>query len=244
MAQLSNSKIISGLVGNVVFQNRNGKQIIKSRPAQMKQTKATKSSAGEFGKCSTWAKQLRLGLLPFLVNLNDSSMYQRFTARVYEALLNNTVLPKGQRTLLNSDMSSLIGFEFNNHSPFEDYCRVPITATLDNLRQVTVTIPALTTTTDVLYPTGCTDAELVLYITANDFSPASPIATHHFIVPLPLSNTPQPETVWTSPVLPENCLIIVTAKLLYYEANAITGRNYLNSKTLNPAIVVLGDISG
>jgi hypothetical protein len=240
MAQLSNSKIISGLVGNVVFQNRNGKQIIKSRPAQMKQTKATKSSAGEFGNCSTWAKQLRLSLLPFLVNLSDTTMYQRFTARVYNALLSNTTLPKGQRTLLNSDMSSLAGFEFNSHSPFVDYCHMPIIATLDALQQVTIIIPALTTTTEILYPEGCTVAELVLYITANDFSPTSPVATQHFILSLPQSNTPLPETIWTSTVLPDNCLVLVTAKLLYYEANAITGRNYLNSKMLNPAVVVFG----
>ena len=85
MATLGNKKTFSGLVGNVVFRNLNNKQIIQSRPSGLKQTKATKISASEFGSCSHWAKQLRIGLTSFLVKLTDGAMHQRFATVIYNA---------------------------------------------------------------------------------------------------------------------------------------------------------------
>ncbi|WP_293872272.1 hypothetical protein [Flavobacterium sp.] len=39
-ATLGNKKTFSGMVGNVIFKNLNGKQIAQSRPSDVKQTTA------------------------------------------------------------------------------------------------------------------------------------------------------------------------------------------------------------
>jgi len=121
MAQLNNKKAFSGLIGNLVFRTLNGQQIVQSRPNKVKQTSNTKASASEFRQCSTWAKQLRLDLFAFLNNDTDSYMFRRLTGSLYNALMSNTLIPKGQRTPLNATMSDLVGFDFNSNSPFQDY---------------------------------------------------------------------------------------------------------------------------
>ena len=66
MARLDNKRNFSGTIGNVVFRTLDGKQIVQSKEAFRKQTPATKISGSEFRQCSTWTKQLRASLTPFL----------------------------------------------------------------------------------------------------------------------------------------------------------------------------------
>lgn len=244
MARLKNQKIISGLIGNLVFRNLNGMQVVQSHPGKIKQNEATKTSATEFGQSSSWAKQLRVGLEPFLVHLSDAAMYQRFTARLYAALLANTALPKNERTPLNADMTSMAGFEFNRHAPFVTQFLPAVSATMDAQRRVTVTVPPVQPLVDVLYPEGCTNAEVLVYLYATTLAPNAPIADGHFTIALPKQPVTVPQTVWTSPELPEGHFVMVCAKVLYYETNPFTGRTYLNSTVLNPSVVVLARATG
>jgi len=128
MARIDKKNLLSGALGNLVFRNLDGNQIVQSHPGSVKQTQATKASGSEFRQCSHWAKLLRYGLSNFIDKQTDSYMFSRFTGAVYKAIQKNITLPKGQRTPLNSDMSSLIGFEFNTHSPFTTYCTAPYTS--------------------------------------------------------------------------------------------------------------------
>ena len=169
MSRLSKKNIISGRIGNLVFREFNGKQIVQSRPEEVKQTKATQLSSSEFTQCSRWAKGLRLFLIPFLVGLTDSYMYKRFTGQLYSALQSNTDLPKGQRNPCNADMSALAGFEFNIHSPFVAYFFPALTATLDAQRRLTVTIPELEPKTEMVFAARTTQAELLVYVLATIF---------------------------------------------------------------------------
>lgn len=232
------------MIGNLVFRNLNGRQVVQSHPDKIKQNEATKTSATEFGQSSTWAKQLRLGLEPFLVHLSDTTMYQRFTARLYAALLANTTLPKNGRTPLNANMTSMEGFEFNHHAPFATHFLPTISATMDAQRRVTVTVPALQPLVDVLYPEGCSQAEMLVYLYATNLMPNAPISDGYFTVALPKQPVTLTQTVWTSPELPEGHFVMVCAKLLYYETNPFTGRTYLNSTVLNTSAVLLAMATG
>ncbi len=238
MARVHAKNSISGLVGKVVYKTLNGAQIIQSRPKKFKQTAATKVSSAAFLQCSQWTKTLRLGLTPFLVGLTDSFMYRRLTGQCYQALLNATTLPVDQRTFLDTDMSALAGFEWNTHSPFAHFCTVPITTTRNALRQVTVTVPEIHPTTDLQFPDHTSHAELLVYVYALNFEPNAPTADACWVLPIAKNGPTLPPAVWTTPPLPENYAVVVSAKLLYYEANRLTARHYVNSKQLNPARIL------
>lgn len=238
MGQILKKNIISGSVGNLVFRNIDGRQIVQSHPGKIKQTTATKASSSEFRHCSNWAKQLRTLLIPFLIYQTDSYMYRRLTGQFYNALQSNLNLPKGERTPLNSNMKDLEGFEFNSHSPFKDYFDANITTVLDDNRQLQLTLPELDPKNQVLFPDKVHDAELIVAVYATTFDLSAKIVEASFVVPLKKNTTLQNETVWTSPPIPENYFMVVVAKLLFYTPDKFMGKNYLNSKTLNPASIV------
>jgi hypothetical protein len=241
MAEIKNQKNISGLVGNLVFQTVNGKQIIRSRPAKVKQTKATKASSGEFGKCSIWSKQLRNGLAPFLIKQYDNIMYQRFQSSFYKALLSNTDLAKGQRTPMNAYMNDLVGFEFNTHSLLSSYFAPKVTAVLGADKKLMVTIPVLNPVSGVTFPDHCQHAELMVYLYATNFESNIADVSHYFILPIDKDTTLLTETIWTSPELPDGNFAVAAIKIMYYETNPLTGRNYINRTTLNPAAILFAN---
>lgn len=244
MGTIIKKNIISGSVGKLVFRNLDGKQIVQSHPEDIKQTKATKASGSEFRQCSTWAKQLRIGLSPFLIDKTDSYMYRRLTGQLYTALLSNTHLPKGGRTPLNANMQDLEGFDFNSHSPFTDYFIPRITTVVGADRQLQLTVPELDPKNQVLFPSGVHHAELVVVVYATSFDYSTTTVEASFVLPFERNAVLPNETIWTSPPIPENYFMLVAAKLLFYKPDKFMGKNYLNSKTLNPAGVVFCEGGG
>lgn len=244
MGQVNSKNIISGAVANLVFRNLNGKQVVQVHPGKLRQTKATKASGSEFRQCSSWAKQLRTGLSPFLVDLTDSYMYRRLTGALYNTLLGNTNLPKGKRTPLNANMKGLEGFDFNSHSPFDTYFTPRIEALLNSQQQIEITIPKLDPKRDIQFPQHIDNAELVVLVQATNFDDSTLPAETFFVLPIEHHTALPDPTTWTSPILPDGHLVLVTAKLLFYEPNKFTGKNYINSKTLNPALVVFCEATG
>lgn len=239
MATLENKRAFNGMVGNVVFRNYRGKPIVQSRPTQVKQTIATQKSASEFGNCSRWAKQLRLGLTPFLVGQADSALYQRFTAAIYNAVKSNTALPKGERSPLNSDMASLQEFEFNTHSPFATYFKPTIAAQRNANNEVVLTLTDVDPTTDIVFPDGCTTAKLVVVVYATNFSDTTTPLMFHTILPIAKNTTLPAQQLLQTPPIPEGYLVLAAAKMLYYTPNLLTESTTLNSKDFSPAMVLL-----
>ena len=241
MARLNNKKAFSGLIGNLVFRTLEGQQIVQSRPNSVKQTSNTKASALEFRHCSIWAKQLRLDLWAFLNKDTDSYMFRRLTGNFYKAVMSNTNILKGQRTPLNANMSDLVGFDFNLNSPFKDYFLPEIEVTVNSQKQITVVVPELEPKTQVKYPERTIEAELLVYVYAGTLVANAPITEAFVTIPIDRAAIVLPETSWTSPVLPDNHLVVVSAKLLYYTHNKFTGKNYLNNAQLSPSMILFAN---
>ncbi len=238
MATSGNRKALTGLIGNVVFRTVNGKAIVQSRPANIKQTTATKKSASEFGSCSRWAKQLRMGLQPLLVGMTDSTMHSRFSTQLYNAIKSNTAVPQGQRTPLNSAMDALVGFEFNTHSPFATHFSPTIITELTSANELIISISAFDPKTDMLFPTGCHSAKLVVYVLTSDCLEGSRSLEFHALLTIEKNTPINAQTLLTTAPIPTGQLVLATAKLLYFTPNPLTESNYLNTKVLSPAMVV------
>ena len=238
MARINKNNIISGKISQLVFRNIEGNQYVQSQPSDMKQTKATKLSSSEFIDCSKWTKRLRIHLNSLLAGFTDTYMYKRFTGHFYATLQSNTNLLKGERNPFNANMSGLAGFEFNTHSPFATHFLAKIAVSVDTQNQVKVVLPMLDPKTALVYPKRIGAADLVVYVLATTFDQSKPVVEAHFTTPI-LHNTPiEEEVTWTSPAIPNDYFIIVSAQLLFYETNTFTLKNYLNTKVLNPACIL------
>jgi hypothetical protein len=241
MATLGNKKIFSGTAGNVVYRNLNGRQIVQSRASNVKHSETQKRSASEFGSCSRWAKQLRIALGPLLLGMTDSYMYQRFTATIYSAI-KGSELPQGMRTPLNSNMNALEGFEFNSHSPFTDYFKPQFSATLTESNEMIIALTAFDTVDAIVYPPGCGNAKLALHVIATDFGDSTLPLIYHNILAIDGNTSIAAQTVLNTQPLPAGYFVLVTAKLMYFNPNALIETNYLNNKMLSPAMVVMAGV--
>ncbi|WNM17930.1 hypothetical protein [Flavobacterium capsici] len=241
MARLGNKKNFKGLVGNVVFREQDGMQIVQSRATNVKQSKATKSCATEFGNCSKWAKQLRIGLTPFLLGMTDNTMHQRLTTAIYSRIKGTTGMEIGTRTPFTVWMEPMGRFEYNLNSPFENYFRPNIYSTLNAAHEVTVLINDFVVDTDVTFPLGCSTADLVILIQATTLEEGYTPLELYITIPVNKGTVLPEDIEWVTEPMPPHHLITVSAKLYYYNLNTFSGRNYLNTKTFSPAQMILID---
>ncbi len=238
MARINKKGIISGKIGDKIFRNLNNQQIVQAKPDKVNQTKNTVVSSSEFRQCSSWAKQLRIGLHSFLNRHTDSYMYRRLTGKLYEAIFSNTSLPKGQRSLLNSNMNALVGFEFNTNSPFREHFKGDILVSVSSEREVIVNVSELQPRNQIKYSQITAQSELLLYVYSSNMILNTPVFDAYFSIQIDRNAVLQPEIIWTSPTVPEGHFILVVAKLMYYTNNKFTGKNYINTKELSPAKVL------
>jgi hypothetical protein len=148
---------------------------------------------------------------------------------------------KGQRTPCNTNMSALVGFEFNTHSPFVDYFSPKLNVTLDSQRQLNVVIPEFVPKTEVVFAEKTYQAELVVCVLASNLEPNTAAIETHFFLPIERQTAIIQETQWTSLALPADYFVMVSAKIMYYNTNTFTAKNYVNNKELNPACVVFAN---
>ncbi len=239
MARIDKNKFLSGAIGDLVFRNLDGKQVVQSKPDGVKQSRLTKLSGNEFRNCSKWAKMLRYNLNDFLAQQTDGYMYRRFTGQLYKALQSNTTLMKGERTPLNCHLDALVGFDFNIHSPFKDYFSPEWSVTLNSKRQVVLTLPEFKPKKAVVFPQRNYNADILVYVIATSLVYNSSIVEAYMLLPISSSDAVIGETNWISPILPENHLVLVAAKIMYYETDKFTNKRYSNNKALCPAAIVM-----
>lgn len=74
---------ITGRIQNIVFYKRGDKYYARSVSGNIRQTKATKKRAGEFGKASRAGKALRQQLLPVIPFPTDNKMQTRLVSDLF-----------------------------------------------------------------------------------------------------------------------------------------------------------------
>lgn len=130
-------KFISGSLGRVVFYELNGVSIMRSKPVRVRQTRATKASAKEFGRMSGYSKLIReyWGLLG------------RFSQRDLMLRLNSALLrwnkdSGGDQQLMSRNLRDLRSFELNPDCLLARHCMMSPKMDLDQPGKVLITVPA------------------------------------------------------------------------------------------------------
>ena len=239
MAKLSTKGQIKGSVGPVSYHVYNDTVYIQSKPGKgnVKQTVATQKSASDFGRASSIAKAIRNSLFPILQNHSDNEFYRRFTARINTATQDGNPQPKGNRSLIDGNLSLLTAIDCNTASPFDSYCNLTPLISLSSSRQLIITLPEFLVLEHISAPAEATDAVLVFLVTAIHPDTNSESHSQLFKLELPLKDSLIPAQEWTSIILPEGQLILVASAVFYYRNNTLAGMVGLNGKEFHPCEV-------
>ncbi len=100
----------TGRIGNLIHYRIGNKFYVRSAPGEVRQTKATKLRAGEFGRASRIGKAIREQLLPVIPNPKERKMQTRLVAAVFKWLQS----VKGQSAERGHHPSFITGFEFRD----------------------------------------------------------------------------------------------------------------------------------
>ncbi|RNI36706.1 hypothetical protein EFY79_10290 [Hanamia caeni] len=140
---------ITGKIGNIIFYKRGDKYYARSVSGGIKQTKATKKRATEFGKASRAGKILRQQLLPVIPFPADNKMQTRLVSDLFSWLRSG--FDPGQPC---DPIPVLNDFSFTEGNTIAERWRVPleVTKTADGMLQIK--IPAFVPAKNIVAPAG------------------------------------------------------------------------------------------
>lgn len=158
MANTNSKNNLSGAIGNIVFVNDGKRSYVRSRPAKVKQTEATRAESAVFGMVSAREKWLRFQILDAL----DCPSVQYFAARHRARLRKLIVMPEKENTSEKPYFGSpetLAGFDFNPKMEWTSYTNFCISTKSDN-GETSINIPDLRWGREIKAVQGAKEASL------------------------------------------------------------------------------------
>lgn len=230
-------KFIIGSMGDVVYKEMNGVQVMQSKPGKggVRQTPATKESASVFGKSSTLASSFRNRMHPVINDNADGKVVGRFTSAV-NAVIRHCYSSKTKTFHFEKNsFESLVGFDFNIKSPVQkSMWLMPESKLAENI--LTITLPELKTHEELKFPKGTNLCEIsicVLRYKLEEGLEYKKLEVKTVEITSDLALLEEQDLEFS---IPEGSFCIAAIGLHYYEVikNKAVDRN---SKTLNPAAI-------
>jgi hypothetical protein len=137
----------SGTVENIIFYQRNGVGFIRTKPAVVKQTKATKKSASVFGQATVMGGSIRQLLEPLLPNPKDRVMQHQLRNALQQWLHHQKDADKVVRIPLQ-------GLELNNKCNMQQLLKANLTTERTDNQHITLNIPAINPSKQMQAPVG------------------------------------------------------------------------------------------
>ncbi|MEC4052977.1 hypothetical protein VSP10_09250 [Myroides odoratimimus] len=149
---------------NSVFRIVDNKVIMQGKPSKQKQTKKTKQAATDFGTVQKCNRQLRHLIQLAMNNNHCRKMHLRMNTLALAQLRNNEVFSLGQRTYFNTDLSGMVGFDFNTNTPFGEYCTLPISFLKLNNHKTRISIDTSTINDYFNFENNTSEIKVELFI--------------------------------------------------------------------------------
>lgn len=123
---------LNGSVGDLVFYNLNGKNVVRKKSGFNKNAfkkspsyEKVRQNSSEFGHCSKIGKIIRQCLESYIKECDDTLLYQKFAKLMTEIKDLDLILEKGKRTVKNglgieSGLQMLRNFQFGNIETLEN----------------------------------------------------------------------------------------------------------------------------
>ena len=153
-----------GTVGDITFYKakegflaREKGGVDKNRIMNDPNFQRTRENGEEFGRAGASGKMLRTAFRAVLMNSSDSRMVGRLTREMVKVLQKDEVSERGQRNVIDGDLSLLKGFDFNINGKLSTTLYAPYSVTLDRVDgDVIVDIPAFIPANMINAPSGTT----------------------------------------------------------------------------------------
>ena len=139
---------------------------IRSDPAFQR----TRENGKEFGKAGKAGRLLRTSLRQYLQNAADSRMVSRLTREMLKVIKSDPVNERGERTVLDGDLTQLKGFEFNIAGKLASTFYTSYEATVDRVTgELRIDVPSFSPASAIASPEGATHMRLISAGAAVDF---------------------------------------------------------------------------
>jgi len=236
MAFLGKDHRITGSLGDLVFRTVNGRTIVQRKPEkhQVKQTKRTQQASSDFGRASTLAKKIRVGIQPFTRGFGDSHSFCRLRTQLQLAARTDNPAPLGEKNLWDGTPALLDGFEYNLHSPYEETCRISIRDVVLDAQRLHFTLDGFHPKQAITWPGGAEKAKVCFWISVHRREDDLPVYKELLPLAITPNNVMLPETRFSSQTLPAGGMLYLWGGILYYEYNSVLDWVCMNHKQLQP----------
>ena len=160
---------LTGRIQNIIFYKRGDKYYARSVPYSVKQTKATKKRASEFGRASTLGKHFRHQLLPAIPLPADNGMQTRLVSALFQWLRSGYNFSEPCEPV-----PYLHNFQFAEGDTISERwsAKIAVSHPEDNL--LLITIPSFVPVKNISAPAGTQRVKCYLAVAACDVHTGQP----------------------------------------------------------------------
>jgi hypothetical protein len=194
---------------------------IRSDPAFQR----TRENGKEFGKAGKAGRLLRTSLRQYLQNAADSRMVSRLTREMLKVIKSDPVNERGERTVLDGDLTMLKGFEFNIGGKLASTFYTSYEVTVDRVTgELKIDVPSFSPASAIASPEGASHLRLISAGAAVDFNEESyqAAASQSDKIELNQANTPLIELTNQLPADVTGPLFLVLGVEFFQSINGVS----------------------
>ena len=237
MAKVDPKGNLRGTIGPISTRVLDGKNIVQQKSVSQKQSANTKKTAKVFGYASHYSKLIRLALCDIIGKNHDRELFRRFTSTTYKLLQNNAETPLEERTFFNTDMQGLIGFDLNSHSPFLDFCTLPIRVETKDPNTLALILDSFLAEDYFVFPENTTEVQLDFTVVPVLLPSMGPTESTTFSLHFTKTEIMDSQ-VWETPLALPPYFTIVIAEVNYFQKVNNHKKKSVNNPLFHPAAIV------
>jgi hypothetical protein len=232
MAQIKKG-YIKGAVGDGVFREINGRQLLSAQPKTMKQTSATKLHQVNFGKVSVLSSRFRSSISHLLNGFEDGTMANRLTQEFYQCMKTGFDMRTGEHTFEPDTFDGLSNFSFNASSTVRMSVNIKPSITFVD-QKLKISIPEFEVLSKISFPKHAELCEIGVVVAIFNLRTGKRVESLQGIK----FKIDREQKIFTRQELqydaPEDCLYIINLfNYFYYYFQ--TYPTLMNNKNFNPA---------
>lgn len=112
---------LSGKLGDLIFYSRNQKQAVRSSTCDYHLSEASRQSGKDFGEASKNAAYVRKAFAPLISKYSTGNLVNRMNKLFMQIFKNMPKSLRGNKRLIDGNISLLKGFEFNSTARFDQF---------------------------------------------------------------------------------------------------------------------------
>lgn len=209
MAKLKGIIKLEGTLDNLTFYKGKEGYLVKTKSGVSKERiqndpafERTRENGSEFGSSASSGKLLRTSVRNLMIKAKDNRVSSRVTQVMTQIKNFDTTSIRGERNVANGLATSegknaLIGFDFNNRAILSAVLFAPFT--VDGATGE-ISIPNLTPTNDISYPSGATHVSFTSAFLKVDFATGTNSITYSPTINVAIDSNPVTQTMTPSGV--------------------------------------------